>query len=220
LHKFDIGAFIVNFGTSRTGNESTKIKSRGNIMKKSFGALTLAYPTPVWVIGTYDKEDKPNAATVAWGGVCSSKPPAVAISLRKSRYTYDNIRERQAFTVNVPGAVHVMIADYCGMVSGRNVDKFAAAKMTAVRSEKVDAPYIAEFPMILECSLIGQNEVGVHVNFIGEILDVKVDESMLGSDGLPDILKIDPIIYAPENQNYHGIGKCLGKAFAIGKGLK
>lgn len=60
-------------------------------MKKSFGALTLVYPTPVWVIGTYDKEEKPNAATVAWGGVCSSQPPAVAISLQKSRYTYDNI---------------------------------------------------------------------------------------------------------------------------------
>lgn len=189
-------------------------------MKKSFGALTLVYPTPVWVIGTYDKEGKPDAATVAWGGVCSSQPPALAISLRKSRYSYDNIMHRQAFTVNVPRAAQAIIADYCGMVSGRNTDKFTQAKITAVRSEKVDAPYIQEFPMIIECKLIGQTDVGIHTHFIGEILDVKIEETMLGEDDLPDILKIDPIIYLPENRRYHGIGQCLGKAFAIGKGLK
>jgi flavin reductase (DIM6/NTAB) family NADH-FMN oxidoreductase RutF len=189
-------------------------------MKKSFGALTLVYPTPVWVIGTYDQEEKPNAATVAWGGVCSSQPPAVAISLRKSRYTYDNILNRKAFTVNIPSSTQVMIADYCGIASGRNVDKFAAAKINAVKSDKVDAPYIKEFPMVIECKLIGQTDIGIHTHFIGEILDVKVDESVLGDDGLPDILKIDPVIYTPENRNYHGIGKYLGKAFAIGKEFK
>lgn len=189
-------------------------------MKKSFGATTLVYTTPVWVIGTYDKDGKPNAATVAWGGVCSSKPPALAISLRKSQYSYHNILERQAFTVNVPGASQVVIADYCGMASGRNVDKFAATKITAVRSDKVDAPYIQEFPMVIECKLIGQSEIGIHTHFIGEIQDVKVDESMLGKDGLPDILKIDPIIYATENQDYHRIGDFLGKAFSIGKDIK
>jgi len=189
-------------------------------MKKSFGALTLVYPTPVWVIGTYDKAGKPNAATVAWGGVCSSDPPALAISLRKSRYTYDNIMERNAFTVNVPNAAQVGIADYCGIVSGRNVDKYAAAKITAVKSEIVDAPYIKEFPMIIECKLIGQSEVGIHTHFIGEIMDVKVDESVLNDDGLPDILKVDPVIYAPENRAYHRIGNYLGKAFSIGKDLR
>ena len=190
------------------------------MMKKSFGALTLVYPTPVWVIGTYDKENKPNAATVAWGGVCSSQPPAVAVSLRKSRYTYDNIMERQAFTVNVPSVSQVAIADYCGIASGRNGDKFKAAGITAVRSDKVDAPYIAEFPMVIECRLIGQIDVGIHIHFIGEILDVKVDEFVLGKDGLPDILKIDPILYAPENRVYHGVGPRVGAAFAIGKDLK
>ena len=189
-------------------------------MKKSFGALTLVYPTPVWVIGTYDKAGKPNAATVAWGGVCSSEPPALAISLRKSRYTYDNIIERNAFTVNVPKADQVGIADYCGIVSGRNVDKYAAAKITAVKSEIVDAPYIKEFPMIIECKLIGQSEVGIHTHFIGEIMDVKVDESVLNDDGLPDILKVDPVIYATENRAYHRIGNYLGKAFSIGKDLR
>jgi len=186
-------------------------------MKKSFGAKTLVYPTPVWLIGTYDKNGRPDAATVAWGGVCSSNPPAVAISLRKSRYTYDNIMERKAFTVNVPSADQVEIADYCGIVSGKKVDKFAAANISAVKSEKVGAPYIKEFPMILECRLLNAVEVGVHTHFIGEILDVKADESILNPDGLPDILKINPVLYGPELQSYYGVGRYLGQAFSIGK---
>ena len=189
-------------------------------MKKSFGALPLVYTTPVWVIGTYDKEGRPDAATVAWGGVCSSQPPALAISLRKSRYSYENILERKAFTVNVPSADQVAIADYCGIVSGRDEDKFAKAKITAEKADKVDAPYIKEFPMIVECRLIGQSEIGIHTHFIGEIVEVKVDEALLSEDGLPDIFKVNPVLYATENRNYHTVGKFLGKAFAIGRALK
>ena len=186
-------------------------------MKKSLGAKTLIYPTPVWLVGTYDKDGKPNAATIAWGGVCSSKPPCVAVSLRSATYTHDNIMERKAFTINVPSAAQVEIADFCGIVSGRNVDKFAAAKITPVKSEKVDAPFIKEFPMILECKLLNTVEIGIHTHFIGEIMDVKIDESMLGEDGFPDILKINPVLYGPEIQSYYNVGKYLGKAFSIGK---
>lgn len=189
-------------------------------MKKSFGAKTLIYPTPVWLIGTYDKSGKANAATVAWGGVCSSIPPCVSISLRKSRYTYDNIMERKSFTVNVPSASQVEVADFCGIASGKNTDKFATAKITAVKAEKVDAPYINECHLILECKLLTTVETGIHTQFIGEIMDVKADEDMLGSHGLPDITKINPIIYAPEMQGYFGIGPYLGEAFSIGKKIK
>jgi flavin reductase (DIM6/NTAB) family NADH-FMN oxidoreductase RutF len=115
-------------------------------MKKSFGAKTLVYPTPVWVIGTYDKAGKPNIMTIAWGGVCSSKPPCVAVSIRKATYTHGNIMERKAFTVNVPSASHAKVTDYAGLVSGRDVDKFATTGLTAVKSDQVDAPYIQEFP--------------------------------------------------------------------------
>ncbi|MFO7569397.1 MAG: flavin reductase family protein [Smithellaceae bacterium] len=189
-------------------------------MKKSFGSLALVFPTPVWVVGTYDKDGRPNAATVAWGGLCSSEPPSVAISLRKSRYTYNNIMERQCFTVNVPSGSQADIADYCGIVSGRNADKFAAAKITAVKSDTVDAPYIEEFPMNLECRVSGIMEVGIHMHIAAEILDVKVDEPALGPDGLPDITKINPPVYAPERKDYYGIGSYLGKAFSLGKAIK
>ena len=142
-------------------------------MKKSFGAKTLVFPTPVWVVGTYDGEGRPNAMSAAWGGICCSQPPCLAVSLRKATYTYGNIVARKAFTINVPSETHAREADYIGMVSGKNVDKFAAAGLTPIRSSLVDAPYIEEFPLVVECRLLHTIEIGLHTQFVGEILDVK-----------------------------------------------
>jgi flavin reductase (DIM6/NTAB) family NADH-FMN oxidoreductase RutF len=186
-------------------------------MKKSFGPKTLIFPTPVWIIGTYDKEGKPNAMTVAWGGVCSSQPPCVAVSIRKATYSHAAIIERKAFTVNVPSESYVKEADYCGIYSGKNMDKFSATRFTAVRGEKIDAPYIKEFPLVLECKLVSTVEIGIHTHFVGEIVDVKADESVLGENGMPDMLKVKPILYAPEVRSYYGVGSYLGQAHAIGK---
>jgi flavin reductase (DIM6/NTAB) family NADH-FMN oxidoreductase RutF len=186
-------------------------------MKKSLGAKTLIYPLPVWVVGTYDTERKPNVATIAWGGICCSDPPCVAISLRKATYSYGNIVEQKAFTVNVPSEKYVMEADYFGTVSGKNVDKFTEAGLTSVKSDLVDAPYVKEFPIVLECKLIRTIEIGLHTEFIGEILDVKADELVLGENGLIDIDYLKPVIFAPDITSYYGIGKYLGKAFSIGK---
>ena len=178
-------------------------------MKKSLGAKTMIYPVPVWVIGTYDKERKPNVATIAWGGICCSQPPCVAISLRKATYSYGNIVEKKAFTVNVPSEKYVKEAHYFGTVSGRNVDKFSESGLTSVRSELVDAPYVKEFPLVLECKLIHTIEIGLHTQFIGEIMDVKADEFVLGENGITDIGKIRPIIFAPDGAGYYGIGNKL-----------
>jgi flavin reductase (DIM6/NTAB) family NADH-FMN oxidoreductase RutF len=186
-------------------------------MKKSIGSITIIFPTPVWVVGSYDKEGKANVMTAAWGGICCSKPPCVGISLRKSRYTFDNIMERKAFTVNIPSEAYTKEADYFGIVSGKKADKFVAAGLTPVNSDLVDAPYVKEFPLVLECKLTQEIEIGIHTQFIGEIIDVKADESILGETGLPDIEKIKPIIFAPGTSTYHGVGKYLGKAFSIGR---
>jgi len=188
-------------------------------MKKSLGAKALVFTTPTWIIGTYDKNGKPNAAAVAWGGIVCSKPPCVGISLRKATYSYGNIVEKEAFTVNVPSEKHVKEADYFGIVSGKSEDKFLKTGLTPVKSELVDAPYIKEFSLVLECKVIKTVEIGLHTRFIGEILDVKCDESVLGKDGLPDIEKIKPILYDPEVCTYHGIGRCLGRAFSAGKAI-
>ncbi len=188
-----------------------------NLMMKSFGAKTLIYPTPVWCVGSYDADGKANVMTVAWGGICCSVPPCVTVSLRKATYTYGNIMARQAYTLSVPGEQYVKEADYFGMASGRDTDKFMEAGLTPVRSELVDAPYVGEFPMVLECKVIHHYEIGLHTHFVGEILDVKVDDTLLGDDGKPDIAKIRPLIFAPEVRRYYGVGDCVGKAFEIGK---
>lgn len=197
-------------------------------MKKSSGAKLPVYPTPVWVVGTYDNEGKPNMMTTSWGGVCSLTPPCVAVSLRKNTHTHGNIVKHKAFTINVPSEAHAREADYIGITSGRNVDKFAATGLTPVRSKLVDAPYVGEFPLNVECRLIQRVEIGQHTQFIGEIMDVMVEESVigvdrdasvLGTEGIPDIEKVKPILYVPQVGTYHGIGRNLGRAHSIGKSI-
>src|SRR5665811_29776 len=182
-------------------------------MKKSLGAKTIIYPVPVWVIGTYDKEGKANVATIAWGGICCSQPPCVAISLRKATYSHGNIVEKKAFTVNIPSEKYVKEAHYFGTVSGRNVDKFSESGLVSVNSDLVDAPYVKEFPLVLECKLIHTIELGLHTQFIGEIMDVKADEIVLGENQLTDIEKIKPILFAPDGAGYYGIGNKLNTDF-------
>ncbi|NTV01540.1 MAG: flavin reductase family protein [Chlorobiaceae bacterium] len=188
-------------------------------MKHSIGAKTLLFPTPVLLIGTYDEAGRPNLMNAAWGGICSSEPPCVAVSVRRARHTYDAIVRRGAFTIGVASESHVAEADYVGIVSGRNTDKFAFTGLTPARSDVVDAPYAEEFPVVLECRLLKTVEIGVHVQFIGQIVDVKADSAVLSEDGLPDILKIKPFVYDPSHRGYYGIGAFAGQAFAIGKSI-
>ena len=147
-------------------------------MKKSLGAKTLVYPTPVLVIGTYDNEGNPNAMTAAWEGICCSSPPCVTISVRKATYTYGNLMYKKAFTLNIPSESYVKEADYFGIVSGKKEDKFAKTGLTPVKSDIVDAPYISEFPVNLECKIIHVIEIGLHTQFIGEVMDVKIDDTI------------------------------------------
>ena len=186
-------------------------------MKKSLGAKTLVFPTPVFVVGTYDKAGKPNAMTAAWGGICCSRPPSIAVSLRKATYTHGNIIARRAFTISIPSEKHVQQADYFGSVSGRGVDKFAETKLTPVGSVLVDAPYVGEFPLVLECRLAHVIELGLHTQFVGEIMDVKVDEDVLGRGGFVDIKKVEPLVFAPDTQAYYGIGRFVRQAFSTSK---
>ena len=189
-------------------------------MKRSLGAKTLLFPTPVLMVGTYDHEGTPNLMNAAWGGICCSVPPCVAVSLRKATYSHAAIVERKAFTVGIACESRMVEADYVGIASGRDGDKFAATGLTPVRSELVDAPYAAEFPVVLECRLLHIVEIGLHTQFIGEIVDVKADQAVLGADGLPDITKIRPLIYDTGHKGYHGVGSLLGQAFTVGKGLR
>jgi flavin reductase (DIM6/NTAB) family NADH-FMN oxidoreductase RutF len=189
-------------------------------MKKSLGSKTIVYPTPVFIVGTYDKSGNPNVMAVAWGSICCSKPVCVSIALRKATYTYGNVIEQKAFTVNIASQDYVKQVDYFGIASGRDTNKFEDTGFTSVKSVLVNAPYIEEFPLILECKLVHSHELGLHTLFVGEVLDVKIDEECLREDGKTDFKKIDPIAYAPGIREYYSMGGFIGKAFSIGKEIK
>jgi flavin reductase (DIM6/NTAB) family NADH-FMN oxidoreductase RutF len=188
-------------------------------MKRSLGAKTLLFPTPVLLVGTYDRAGKANLMVAAWGGICCSQPPCVAVSLRKATHSHGCIVERKAFTVGIASEGTLVEADYCGIASGRDVDKFAATGWTAVRSDLVDAPYAAQAPVVLECRLLQTIEIGLHTQFIGEIVDVKGDPAVCGEDGQLDIEKIKPLIFDTARRGYHGVGPRLAQAFSAGKNL-
>lgn len=188
-------------------------------MKRSLGPRALLYPAPVVVVGSYDPDGRPNAMIAAWAGVCCSRPPCVSVSIRPSRYSYAGITRRQAFTLGIASVEHVHRVDYLGSVSGADEDKFAGAGLTPVRAGAVDAPYVEEFPLALECRLLHTLDLGVHTLFVGEVLDCRAEESVLGPQGLPDIGKLQPLAYSPGQTAYYEIGRRLGRAFqASGSG--
>lgn len=186
-------------------------------MKVSIGAKPLIQPNPVFIVGSYDEKGNPNIMTVAWGGICCSRPPCAAVSLRKATHTYNNIKTGSAFSINVPSTAFVRQADYIGIYSGKNESKFESLGLTPMKCEKVDAPYVKEFPLILECELLQTVEIGLHHLFIGEIRDIKVDDSVLGKNGLPDIEKVKPFVYDHARPGYYALGESLGRAYSIGR---
>ena len=186
--------------------------------KISLGAQPLLYPEPALLICTYDADGKPNVMTAAWAGICNSSPVNLMVAVQPPRWTHDALLAREAFTVCVPSAKLVAETDFFGMVSGRKCDKFAVTGLTAVKAEKVDAPYIAECPVILECTLSQSLSLGSHTVMIGEIVDVKADKDCLDTSGKsPDIEKIRPIIFDVGSRSYYGVGEKIAQAWSAGK---
>jgi flavin reductase (DIM6/NTAB) family NADH-FMN oxidoreductase RutF len=178
--------------------------------KKSLGAKTIAPPAPAWLICTYDAEGKPNMMTASWVGMACSRPPCVTISLREATYTFGNIKEHGAYTVNIPSEKLAAATAYAGVVSGRDTDKFADTGLTAVKSDLVDAPYIEECELVLECRVIKTVELGLHTMFIGEIVDVKADEEILDESGSPDPSKHMPFTWSIGGYGFYRVGEHLG----------
>lgn len=150
--------------------------------------------------------------TAAWGGICNSRPPCIYVSLREATYSHGNIMSRNAYTVSIPGEDTWREADYIGIASGRDTDKFLATKITPVNSDVVDAPYVSEFSLVLECRVKEVVELGLHTMFVGEIMDVKADQDIL-TNNKPDIQKIKPILFGSGDRGYHRVGNRIGDAF-------
>ncbi|PKL92192.1 MAG: flavoredoxin [Candidatus Goldiibacteriota bacterium HGW-Goldbacteria-1] len=190
-------------------------------MKKFLAPQPILLPSPVLIIGTYGENDAPNIMNAAWGGIASSKPPCISISVQPVRLTHENIIRNKCFTINIPSEKFVKQADYAGLVSGREYNKFEEAKLTPEKSALVNAPYIKEFPYCLECKLVNTVNVGSHTMFIGEIVGIVADSNVLGKNSLPDIKKVKPIMFGSfGSRAYYGVGNKIGDAFAVGSKIK
>lgn len=189
-------------------------------MKISLPPQSILLPSPVLIIGTYGSDGKPNIMNAAWGGIASSSPPCVSVSLREATLTYHNIKHSGAFTVNIPSEKYLIEADYAGMISGKDTDKFKETGLTPEKSEFVNAPLVKEFPYTLECKLIKTVELGLHTMFIGEIARLLADKEILNLNRLPDIEKVRPMMYSSGNSAYYNVGSKLGKAFSVGEEIE
>ena len=186
-------------------------------MRKDFGPKTMCYPMPVFIIGTYNEDGTPNAMNAAWGGI--SEEMEISICVDNSHKTAENLLARKAFTVSMATAQYVAACDYVGIVSGnKEPDKFAKAGFHATASRFVDAPLIDELPMALECEMISYDPESCRL--VGRILNVSVDESVLGENGKIDVAKLRPITYDSMNHHYLVLGEKVGQAFHDGAQLK
>lgn len=186
--------------------------------KKSVGVRGHIMPKPALVIGSYSADGQPNIMTAAWAGIVNSTPMSIGVSIRSHRKSYENIMATKVFTINVPSSKFVAHMDYVGNISGHDEDKFTKLGLTPVKGEFVNAPYIKEFPIVIECEVTEMIDLGSHTQFIGKIIDTKVDAHLLDEDGHVDIEQLQPIIY--EEEYYYGYGQRLAKPWDIYKLFK
>ena len=177
---------------------------------------TFLYPMPTTLVGA-NVGGKPNYSAIAYIGIVNQDPPAVSIASNMSHYTNIGIRENRTFSVNIPSTGMVEITDYCGTKSGKNVDK--SGLFDTFYGELETAPMIRECPLCFECKVIQTVVITTMEAFIGEIVAVYTEEKYL-TDGLPDITKIDPIIFAMHENNYYRLGEFLEKAYSVGRNFK
>lgn len=168
----------------------------------------MLYPLPVVMVSVADKEGKQNIITIAWTGTICSDPPMVSISVRPERYSYHMIKETGEFVINLTTKELAFATDYCGVKSGRDVDKFAAMQLTPVRGEKVKAPLIAESPVNLECKVTEVKHLGTHDMFMAEVVCVHADEKYMDEQNRFHLEMADPIVYS--HGTYMTMGKKIG----------
>lgn len=182
-------------------------------MKKSFGPLTAFFPLPVVLIGTYDIDGKPNLMTAAWAGIVNSTPECLSISIRKERATHRGLELNKEFTLSFPNKQQCREVDHCGVFSHKTTDKILELGLIPKKSDIINAPEFDVFNVTICCRVAQQIDLGTHDLFISEIIDLKVDSSVL-TDGSPDIVKIDPLMYDSVTQSYFSLGNRVAKAFA------
>lgn len=177
-------------------------------MKETWKPGNMLYPLPAVMVSVTDGQGNDNIITVAWTGTICTNPPMVYISVRPSRYSYEMLKKTGEFVINLTTEELVFATDYCGVRSGRDVDKFKEAHLTKEPAQFVKAPMIKESPVSIECRVTEVKELGSHHMFLAEVLAVHAQQEYIDKNNKFQLNKAKPIVYS--HGEYLGTGKSLG----------
>lgn len=187
-------------------------------MLKDLGVKPYAFPMPVLMIATYGEDGKVDVMNMAWGGVCAEN--MVALNIDEDHKTSENIKKRGAFTLSVADVVHLKEADFFGIATGNKMaDKFERTGLHAVKSTRVDAPVIEEFPLTLECKVAELQHTSYGFRVLGEIVNVLADERVLDEQGKVVPEKLGAFVFDQFRNGYYAIGEKVGQAWKSGAEL-
>lgn len=182
--------------------------------KIKMGSKDCLYPNPIVLVGV-NVNDKPNYLNVSYCGIVNRIPAMISISLNRLHYSCDGIKQNKTFSINIPSESMLKVTDYCGIVSGKEVDKSKFFK--TFYGELKNAPMIDECPINVECEVINELDLGgTNITIIGKVVQTYTEEKYL-TNGIPDLKKIDPILLSIYEFNYYNVGEKIGKAWDIGK---
>ena len=184
--------------------------------KLSWKPGNMLYPVPAVMVSCKREGEKPNIITVAWAGTVNTNPPMVSISVRPERYSYNIIKETGEFVINLVNKELVYATDFCGVRSGKDVDKFAQMKLHEVQSKEIKTPGIEESPVNIECRVVSEQPLGSHTLFLAKVVNVQVDDRYMDENGRFDLNASGLTAYS--HGEYFELGKKLGKfGFSVNK---
>ena len=187
-------------------------------MKKDFGVKPYLFPMPTYMIGTYNEDNTVDVMMMAWGGICAED--MVALNLEADHKTVANIRARGAFTLAVPGTDTLEASDFLGIATAnRMADKFERTGLHAVKSGRVDAPVIEEYPVTLECTVERIEDEPYGLRVLGRIVNVLADEKVLDDKGKIDAGKLNAFLFDQMQNGYYATGEKIGTAWNAGTDL-
>ena len=178
--------------------------------KVSWKPGTLIYPLPAALVSCGSSPEDYNLITISWMGTVCTNPPMCYISVRKERHSYDLIKNAGEFVINLTNEEMAYAADWCGVKSGKDFNKFAEMKLTPVKGEKVDAPIVDESPLCIECKVKQIIELGSHDMFIADVVNVQADSRYI--DPVTDTFKLSEAkLIAYSHGHYYKLGEEIGK---------
>ena len=187
-------------------------------MLKDLGVKPYTFPMPVLMIATYGEDGKVDVMNMAWGAVCAEN--MVALNIDEEHKTSENIKQRGAFTLSIADIPHIKEADFFGIATGNKMaDKFERSGLHAVRSARVDAPVVEEFPLTLECKMVECQHTAYGFRVLGEIVGVLADEKVLDEKGKVVPEKLNAFVFDQFRSGYYALGEKVGQAWQSGAEL-